>query len=141
MVAVAAAIGFIVGSVTAGGDDGDRPAASDAEGRAVTSRQEAEVKRARERGERSGYRRGLRAGRRSERARTEERAAPATEAPIEEATPAAPAAEPQVNPDCPPGSEPTASGGCQPYDESDGQLEPKISDPRCYSDRPPDGCF
>ena len=49
--------------------------------------------------------------------------------------------QPNVNPQCPPGQEPNTTGGCEAYDERDGQVEPKINDERCYSDRPPAGCF
>jgi hypothetical protein len=68
---------------------------------------------------------------------------PAPAAVPTQTTPTAPQpqAQPNVNPRCPPGTEPNATGGCDPYDERDGQIEPKINDPRCYSDRPPAGCF
>jgi hypothetical protein len=70
------------------------------------------------------------------------RRAPAPVAVPTQTTPTEPPqSQPNVNPHCPPGTEPDTSGGCQPYDEQDGQVEPKISDPRCYSDRPPAGCF
>jgi hypothetical protein len=56
-------------------------------------------------------------------------------------TTSTPTSQAQPDANCPDGQEPTANGGCQPYDDSNGQIEPKIDDPRCYSDKPPSGCF
>jgi hypothetical protein len=78
-------------------------------------------------GQRRGYKKGHAAGLQEAAIQTPERTTvPETTVP---------------NPNCPAGQEPTADGGCAPYDESDGQIEPKISDPDCYTDRPPAGCF
>jgi hypothetical protein len=143
-VLVAAAAGFLVGRGTGSDDNADKAREA---ARQVSESRDAAVKSARERATKSGYRRGLRVGRargvRAERRRAQ-RAATAPEQPTNGAPPTTGAtgtAQAQVNPDCPPGTEPNTSGGCQPYDESNGQIEPKIDDPRCYSDRPPAGCF
>ena len=76
-------------------------------------------------------------------ASTPAQTAPATpkqpETSQQQTPPSAP--EPNINPNCPGGQEPTTSGGCKTYDERDGQVEPKINDPGCYSDKPPAGCF
>jgi hypothetical protein len=48
---------------------------------------------------------------------------------------------PAPNPGCPAGQEPTPGGGCAPYNENNGQIEPKIDDPDCYKPDPPDACF
>lgn len=151
MVLLGAVFGFIIGNVAAGGgDDGGKAAAVDAARKAAASRQDAAVKDARAGGKKSGYKRGVRAGRKGERARAAKAEAEAngtavTTTPSTGATgatgTAAPTTQPDVNPDCPSGQEPTANGGCQPYNDSNGQIEPKIDDPRCYSDKPPAGCF
>ena len=145
-VLVAAVAGFLVGRGTGSNDDGGKAREA---ARQASERKEAAVNSARERAAKSGYRRGLRAGRargiRAERRRVQQATAPeqptSGAAPTTGGTAGTGTTPTQVNPDCPAGSEPNSRGGCQPYDDSNGQIEPKIDDPRCYSDRPPAGCF
>jgi hypothetical protein len=140
VVLAAAVVGFLVGRAT-GTDEGGRDAK-----RPTSSERNRIESAARASGSRIGYRRGLRAGRiqgrRVERRRAARKAgaAGASAAPAERPA-SRPSPQLQVNPNCPAGTEPTRTGGCAPYDESNGQIEPKINDPRCYSDRPPAGCF
>jgi hypothetical protein len=85
------------------------------------------------------YRRGMKVGQRRGYKEGHAAGLQDTEAQIPEPTTVP---EPVVpSPNCPAGQEPTADGGCAPYDESDGQIEPKINDPACYTDQPPAGCF
>ena len=93
-----------------------------------------------EQGAKTGHLEGKRAARKRVKRELERSAAGITSAPSpspytdQGGTPA-------PNPSCPAGQEPNDAGGCVPYDEENGQLEPKINDPDCYKPDPPDACF
>ena len=147
LVAIAAIVvcvlGFVIGRSSATSADEARAAEAKArqaalagaQGRASDARR-GQLDAAAARGRRNGT---LAAKRRVAR-REEQEVAPQDSGTVS-ATPPSTGSQPKVNVNCPPGQEPTKSGGCKPYSESGGQIEPKISDPRCYQPDYPPECF
>jgi hypothetical protein len=130
--------GYVVGKST--DDDGSNltPAdASRARAEGVAAGHERGLVEGQELGYAKGRRAGIRTGRKQERRRQAEQVPPSSpDRPRDQG------GDPSPNTDSPPGQEPTAGGGCKPYDEMDGgQIEPRINDPRCYKPNPPDPCF
>jgi hypothetical protein len=149
LVVVLAIVGFSIGRSSR-----DDPGSAD-DARAKAERTEFKLsraaarKRARKEGYAAGYKAGAGAGhlagKRAARKRVKREIARGTIGTPATGVPATPYTDqggnPAPNPNCPAGQEPTAAGGCAPYNEKNGQIEPKIDDPDCYKPNPPDACF
>jgi hypothetical protein len=139
-----ALLGFVIGRSTrdSGDSGGARPAA------ALSAEELAKARLAADRrgyaaGVASGRTAGKTAGRRAgeKRGRRELARRGAQQAPATGGQPTDQAGNPAPNPNCPAGQEPVAGGGCAPYNEQNGQVEPRINNPDCYKPNPPAGCF
>ena len=147
LVVALAIVGFAIGRSSRSDPAGADTARAQASIAAFKSSRDAARKAARAAGYRAGLAQGTRAGRlagkRAGRKRVKRELA--TQAPAAPTTPASPyktqGGKPAPNPGCPTGQEPTPGGGCAPYNEKNGQIEPKVDDPRCYKPDPPDKCF
>lgn len=139
-------LGFVVGRATR--DSGNSAAAKPAAA-AMTAEELARVRLAADRrgyaagvasGRAAGKTAGRRAGERRGRRELARRGVQQT-TPAYGARPTDQAGKPAPNPSCPSGQEPTANGGCAPYNDRNGQIEPRINNPDCYKPNPPAGCF
>jgi hypothetical protein len=150
LVVVLAIVGFSIGRSSRDDPGGATDARAKAHRAAFKTSRAAARKAARRAGYKAGYEQGARAGhlagKRAARRRVKrELARGATGSPgvPGSGTPSPytdQGGNPAPNPGCPTGQEPTPGGGCAPYNENNGQIEPKIDDPDCKPN-PPDGCF
>ena len=148
LVVVLAVVGFSIGRSARSDPARADSLRAEAKKDAYRKSRAAALKAARKAGYDAGYERGARsghlAGKRAARKRVKRELARG-EAGITPTPSTSPyndqAGDPSPNPSCPAGQEPTSAGGCAPYDEENGQLEPKINDPDCYKPDPPDACF
>ena len=150
LLAASVAVGLIVGRADATSDHEVQAAADTARLLSAQDAEQAPFDSARERGRsagvtagrkagrQAGARAGKRAGAREAKRRKDEQAAAAQAAAAAEAIVVP---EQVITTNCPPTTEPNTSGGCEPYSELDGQVEPKINDPRCYTPAAPPECY